>query len=368
MVYHSPVNACPNCQGKVSDKVAVCPLCGAPLLKSVPCRACGEPIPPGATTCSACHAPIGAPTSVQLPTVELPPPSPVQPAPLAADSAPKPPRGIPPIVKQVALVLAGAAGLALLVFVAYLVLAKSDAQCKREAACEQAGLCSAAFQTCVALTTADCAKTQNCLEYGECSPRDGKCVVASDTDCAAICKTSDRCLARDGRCVCDPSRATSCLEVGKCGIDDKGWCSSFTAEGCKRSTGCAQEGLCGLAPTKDKCVAGGDDDCAGAGACKRDGRCFHREGACVRIDCAGSADCAVKGRCSLQGGVCVAAKDADCDKSEWCKKLGRCKAAKGACLVTDAGCKASEKCKTDSECYVSADGEACVTKEAVTSK
>lgn len=277
--------------------------------------------------------------------------------------APKQPFTLPPIVKTIAIVAAVLVGLAALSMVAYFALAKTDEQCRREASCEQAGLCTATFQSCIAATSGDCAKAQNCREFGECTARDGKCVVASERDCSEICKTSDRCVARDGRCICDPSRSVSCLEVGKCGVDDKGWCTSFTVDGCRKSSKCAQEGLCALAPDKAKCIAKEEADCLSSQACKKDGRCVVRAGTCVRLDCAASEECTVKGRCSVEGGACKAAKDADCAGAEWCKKLGRCKARDGVCRASTEGCKASEKCKDEGACFVSPDGEACVTEK-----
>ena len=373
------LTACPNCQGKVSDQVAVCPHCGAPLLKPVPCRVCHNPIPAGETTCPTCNAQIGgpvshgasAPPSASQPVASAPTPAPVglisdiqkpsEPVP----EPPKAPRGIPPVVKTAAIALAAVVGLIVLGLGTFFVVRKTDEQCKRETRCEQAGLCSATFQSCVAATSSDCSKSQNCREYGECSARDGKCVVASEADCAAICKTSDRCVAQNGRCICDPKRSTSCIDVGKCGVDDRGWCTNFTEEGCKQSTKCATDGLCSLAPEKDKCSAAGNDNCASSEACKKEGRCEAKDGVCVRIDCRTSEDCTAKGRCTSASGKCVASTNEDCAASAWCKNLGRCAASDGKCRATEEGCKASQKCKDDGACFVSKDGEACVTKKAL---
>lgn len=355
------LTSCPNCQGKVSDQVAVCPHCGAPLLKPVPCRSCGEPIPVGETACPACEAPIGQPTSIRSPTLD--------PAPASHSvNAPKQPlaptsgTGLPRGVKTLGIATGAVAALLVLVAAAYLVLRKTDDQCKREVGCEQSGLCSASFQTCVAAASVDCSKSQNCSEYGECTARDHKCVVASDQDCAAICKTTDRCVARDGRCVCDPARAASCIELGKCGVDDKGWCTSFTQQGCEKSKRCSDEGHCTLAPSKDRCIASGED-CARAAVCKKDGRCVAHEGTCVRLDCKDSQDCLTKGLCTQQDNACVAGTDQDCAASTWCKTIGRCKAVAGKCLASAEGCEASEKCKDGGACFVSEDGEACVAKK-----
>ncbi|HNS97353.1 MAG TPA: hypothetical protein PLJ27_09045 [Polyangiaceae bacterium] len=352
------LTSCPSCHGKVSEKVAVCPHCGAPLLKPVPCRSCGEPVFPGATTCSACHAPWGPPPSTAPSSMPHPAPTP---PPQKTDSTASA-QNKPHILKRYGFVLAIGSALPVLIVVAYFLVAKSDAQCARETACEQAGLCSASFHTCVAAKDADCAKSQNCIEYGECSSRQGKCIVAGDADCASLCKSTDRCVARDGVCVCDPSKAACCLQVGKCGVDEKGWCSTYTEQGCQQSVACRRDGLCSLSEKKDRCIASRDEHCTQSEVCKTEGRCQVRDGGCIGLNCADSEDCKVKGRCVQRDGRCVAASEADCRSSVWCIKLGRCKLEAGQCRASEQGCKASENCKSDSQCYLSTDGEACVTK------
>jgi len=61
--------------------------------------------------------------------------------------------------------------------------------------------------------------------------------------------------------------------------------------------------------------------------CASDGECTLEHGMCVigPNDCLATEGCTVEGKCTCcSGSVCVVGKDADCRRSDECKKHHRC--------------------------------------------
>ncbi len=145
----------------------------------------------------------------------------------------------------------------------------------------------------------------------------------------------------------------------------------FVLAGCKRGKcdACAKDDDCdtGLACTALKVCKAPDDpkfactvDCTATEECMENGRCDLRGGQCVAGTpdrCLQSAGCREFGWCSLgEYGLCGITGDSDCAKSDlYCRQRGLCAAAKSEnrwyCVAkTDAGCKASDLCRTAERC------------------
>ncbi len=50
---------CKECGQQISDSAAVCPHCGAPVVKDVYCQSCGTKIPEDTKFCPSCGKPVG---------------------------------------------------------------------------------------------------------------------------------------------------------------------------------------------------------------------------------------------------------------------------------------------------------------------
>ncbi len=227
-------------------------------------------------------------------------------------------------------------------------VATSNAHCRRSLDCKHSGRCKFDLSTrqCV-VTQAKCRRSTGCKRYGHCttthyrsggrdhhySPADAVCAAMSDRDCKG---------------------SLACKYDGLCAYGERG-CQASTRKDCLRSDVCKNDGRC--TPHKGLCIAGNDADCRRSRACKTDKHCTFLKG--YRIDefdrvCGiavpqpaprnqrirqaillrhlrpGRSNCSdmckSQGRCTLAGRYrnCIATSDADCRKSDACKRSGYC--------------------------------------------
>lgn len=82
---------------------------------------------------------------------------------------------------------------------------------------------------------------------------------------------------------------------------------------------------------------------------------------CVARDDADCATpCAAEGRCQVFAGSCVARSDAGCEASEACKTLGRCRATGSVCeTAADDHCRQSTACHDRGRCSFDASTRGC---------
>ncbi len=74
--------------------------------------------------------------------------------------------------------------------------------------------------------------------------------------------------------------------------------------------------------------------------------------------CRASDRCRIGGGCTYHAGIgnCISTEPADCQKSEACRKRGKCTLRRKACVAaTDADCKQSALCKERGLCKVQPD-------------
>jgi len=263
--------------------------------------------------------------------------------------------------------------------------------------------------------TTPCQWTTGCFERGHCSPADasGRCAATSDADCAQSrgCRESGQCAFSAGRCValggaleprddeddrafdarvdatCAPTPA--CRDFGACGYvyDREGKRCAATPEGCRRSVLCRYAGMCGVGGQPDvdpdvhvelaaaECGATDPGVEAKAPACQREGLCG-RSSAERRKACESSQACREDGRCgpnpTTEGGPtrhhaddapCAARSDRDCQRSEGCKRWGRCAFDEHATCIADAAdaCRKSQACARYGACHLV--GERCAVIE-----
>jgi len=127
----------------------------------------------------------------------------------------------------------------------------------------------------------------------------------------------------------------ACREEGRCSA--RGGACVASGEDCRKAPACAQQGWCTL--IDGRCVAGSDADCAASALCSGTLRfCVARHGHCTLAAahdalCRASEACTDLGRCTAREGACVVASDEDCKRSLECEEHRRCRAHQGLCLA-----------------------------------
>lgn len=156
-----------------------------------------------------------------------------------------------------------------------------------------------------------------------------------------------------------------CKADGKCDVSGDGKrCIAAKAESCKASQGCEYYGRCSL--KKGVCVAARDADCEVSLFCRSSPHaCMAFEGKCMvtpNPDCANRPLCVKEGKCVAdEHGVCVAASAERCAQSRACGETGACTLRGNACVAaSESDCRASRICKDDGRCQLS--GRRCVVK------
>lgn len=136
---------------------------------------------------------------------------------------------------------------------------------------------------------------------------------------------------------------------------------------CRNSKACKSLGRC--SSDGGKCFVARDEDCREGGAaspCEQFGWCVAVEsgdgvGSCIArrdADCERTEACKKFGHCSAIDGSCKVGRDADCQKAEVCTQKGLCGYRNGECVLTDRGCQGLYHCEFYGKC--TAFGEKCV--------
>ncbi len=216
----------------------------------------------------------------------------------------------------------------------------SDAACALTEGCAANGECSFVDGECRAAKPSDCEESRACRFGGRCGVLDGRCAATRDEHCAKIsrCENGGACFALDGECQSDRPDpdicplTTGCRERGNCalmGYDYHGvGCMPGWEGDCRQSTRCEELGACSLVEEYPNggmayrsCDVASSDDCAGSKLCAREGLCV-----AIQTEDWGASY-------SSPPMKCVAVDDAHCAESEACKTEGRCKARRGACVA-----------------------------------
>jgi hypothetical protein len=136
---------------------------------------------------------------------------------------------------------------------------------------------------------------------------------------------------------------------------DQNEASPAVPDSCRDSEACKADGVC--SSRSGACVAASANDCGRSLACKIAGACDLREGACQATrpeHCQRADHCKTSGLCTLdeEAGVCRNTNDADCRASSDCKARGRCASNGVWCVSTPEDCAASTRCRDHGECVV----------------
>ncbi len=134
---------------------------------------------------------------------------------------------------------------------------------------------------------------------------------------------------------------------------------------------CQTYGWC--TPRDGWCQATRDADCAKTSFCTRSGRCVARDGQCDwpvsnDADCKrayGSREvspCTSYGRCEYRDGRCVAGSIFACLDQKWCDDYGQCTPIKGMCRTGSLlDCQLATRCWEQGECTHRGEGCAVVS-------
>ncbi len=130
------------------------------------------------------------------------------------------------------------------------------------------------------------------------------------------------CESLDQQC----AESVVCEMDGLCSHDPSEGCVARSEELCRASRSCVQHGRCTL--TEGRCLIASDDDCEAALVCKEDQSCqrilgWDNVAQCVP-ECHKREPCRAAGYCQQKGDRCLPGSDADCRRSEICRRLGRC--------------------------------------------
>ena len=108
-------------------------------------------------------------------------------------------------------------------------------------------------------------------------PQGTQCAQNADCSGGLVCGPANTCeyIQFIKQCQTQPK----CLDFGYC-VAVGGYCQA-TAETCKASNGCKEEGYCTVNPGGFGCAVGSDGDCQLSNACYRDARCTAKDGRCV---------------------------------------------------------------------------------------
>ena len=126
-------------------------------------------------------------------------------------------------------------------------------------------------------------------------------------------------------------------------------------DACAQDPACKRSGLCVSDPETSRCVATRDADCAASERCAQDGECAAGEYFAPYCKCDAQDERQEQEECGQwQRQRCVV-DEAGCRASARCKERGACSprtwCGGHACVSTkDEDCAASERCKTHGEC------------------
>ena len=254
--------------------------------------------------------------------------------------------------------------------------------------CDRLGQCSGErdcglnteYGECQGFAHIVCRQQAGCAERGQCAFVEGSCQALLDRDCAAstVCKEQGLCRAgRGGRCISrGEAEAKSCeaaaIETDAYTGPVPGATYRLIDGACRLPTGstcgalCQQKGLCEA--VEEKACAGGvcseqvhvvckatqAEHCQKAQVCRNRGHCARGNVVGESIKCSGYAEpfddciyqvhsdvcvlsddgcrrrpeCKERGYCGVYSRYgnrwCRPTKDAHCEQSRACKKLGRC--------------------------------------------
>ncbi|MSQ83207.1 MAG: hypothetical protein EXR77_09905 [Myxococcales bacterium] len=194
--------------------------------------------------------------------------------------------------------------------------------CRATPSCAKRGVCTAWGHECIVADDRDCLYSDLCAERGLCRAVNAACAATADHDCAvsANCRELGACKAEGGQCATGGRAAARCGEA----------CDTF--------------GRCTIGYA-GSCTVGSDRDCSAALVCRRDGKCGRSEGLPGVATDVASTDV-----------FCAATQDAGCEASESCKTLGFCKALRGQCVASSDGwCAASAGCRSRAACSLVGD-------------
>jgi hypothetical protein len=237
-------------------------------------------------------------------------------------------------------------------------------------ACRLDGECTRMNKQCVATSKRDCERSEACSEFAHCSLDSvlGQCVTRTSDDCRRwhLCRTNGACSVDGSLCVvrtdADCRSSDTCRFRGNCRAR-KGSCEAGSVSDCLQSLACKD-------PTKvpgwkkpDYAYEREEKACVFV---KKDGACI------TGLDC--TIPCRERGRCKADNerNLCVAATEADCRASDYCKTLGHChldphgRNGFAWCVIRSAAdCTKTPGCKDDGDCGFIPGTEQCdVTRDA----
>ena len=211
-------------------------------------------------------------------------------------------------------------------------IALNRGQCLQSKNCQIHGQCTPAMGECVVSSDLDCQQSDRCPRYGVCRAHEGECIIAREEDCEAslVCLNLGTCSLMNNECVTDENLQSHCgahcLYVEKnclCAPQEFTFSPKFI-EHPVCSSECQKDGKCALGT--EGCEIRNQKMCERSEGCKRFGRCRYEDKAC-HVDesgCARSLECDLLGRCSFHKGRCVTTSPQECKQSLACKQLSRC--------------------------------------------